>query len=87
MSSEQIVVEEALIEAAVSPQKQAILDASRKPYLHSKAMRVYQYVISLSIVGWPRRQFIAVRDKQDLFMCVLTREMLSMHRRIVLGQW
>ena len=83
MSSEQIVVEEALIEAAVSPQKQAILDVAQ-------ALFAQQGYEGLSIRDLAEHCGLAkatiyhhFRDKQDLFMCVLTREMLSMHARIV----
>ena len=83
MNPEPIIDEKILIEPAVSPQKQAILDVAQ-------ALFAQQGYEGLSIRDLAEHCGLAkatiyhhFRDKQDLFMSVLTQEMLSMHARIV----
>jgi AcrR family transcriptional regulator len=85
MSFEPAVEEQILIEPAVSPQKQAILDVAQALF----AQHGYE---GLSIRDLAEHCGLAkatiyhhFRDKQDLFMSVLTQEMVSMHTRIMLA--
>ena len=85
MSFEQTISEEIVAEVTVSPQKQAILDVAQALFAQ------YGYE-GLSIRDLAEHCGLAkatlyhhFRDKQELFMSVLTQEMVSLHGRIMLA--